>query len=247
MVATLFNHTVHNIGSLTQGAISPGFSGLAAQELERRHGGVAVFLPGAFGSTHNTSPFGTRERDLGVSTEECVHRIVGAVEQGLGRAEPVSTPSLAVLKRPFTYRLRSFDEEKEEAAVRYWAYTYEPESNMPGIFRDMRAAMAPVQGQERQTWLQLIRLGDVALVGVPGEIFAALGMEIRRRSPFRNTYVVGLANDTLGYIGDRDSYELGGYQLWAGGHSVSEPGTGETLVEEALGMLRELHDDAGAR
>jgi hypothetical protein len=169
------------------------------------------------------------------------------VEQGLVRAEPVSTPSLAVLKRPFTYRLRSFDEEKEEAAVRYWAYTYEPESNMPGIFRDMRAAMAPVQGQERQTWLQLIRLGDVALVGVPGEIFAALGMEIRRRSPFRNTYVVGLANDTLGYIGDRDSYELGGYQLWAGGHSVSEPGTGETLVEEALGMLRELHDDAGAR
>jgi hypothetical protein len=246
-VATLFNHTVHNIGALTQGAVSPAFSGLAAQELERRHGGVAIFLPGAFGSTHNTSPFAKSERDLGVSSEECVLRMVGAVEQGLRRAEPMPSPSISAIKRPFTYRLRSFDEEKEEAAVQYWAETYEPGSSMPEVFRDMRAAMAPVQGQERQTWLQTIRLGDVALVGIPGEMFAALGMEIRRRSPFRNTYVVGLANDTLGYIGDRDSYELGGYQLWAGGHSVSEPGTGEALVEEALGTLRELHDDAGAR
>ncbi len=246
-VATILNHTVHNIGSLTQGAVSPGFYGLAAQELERRYGGGAVFLPGAFGSTHNTSPFGKSARDLAVSSEECVHRVVVAVEQGLGRAEPMMAPSIAALKRPFTYRLRSFDEGREEAAVRYWADTYEPGSGMPDVFRDMRAAMAPVQGQERQTWLQAIRLGDVALVGIPGEMFAALGMEIRRRSPFRNTYVVGLANDTLGYLGDRDSYELGGYQLWAGLHSVSEPGTGEALVEEALAMLKELHDPAGAR
>ena len=76
-------------------------------------------------------------------------------------------------------------------------------------------------------------------MGIPGEMFAALGMEIRRRSPLRYTYVVGLANGTIGYIGDRASHELGGYQLWAGFHSPSAPGTGEAMVEQALEMLRE--------
>jgi hypothetical protein len=242
MAGVVFSHSVHNIGALTQGALSPGFYGLAAQEIERRHGGGALFLPGAFGSTHNTGAFGKTESVRSVSPAECVHRVVSAVEQGLGRAEAVPASPLMVLRRPFTYRMRSFDEAKEGAAVKYWAETYEAAGaeGLQSVFRDMRAEMAPAQGQERQTWLQVIRLGDVALVGLPGEMFAALGMEIPRRSPFRYTYVIGLANDTIGYIGDRASYELGGYQLWAGLHSPSAPGTGEAMVEQALAMLREV-------
>ena len=98
--------------------------------------------------------------------------------------------------------------------------------------------MAPVQGEERETSLQVIRLGDIALVGVPGEMFSRLGWEIRRRSPFRHTYVIGLANDTIGYVGDLAAYQLGGYQLWAGWHSPAAPGTGEAMVEQALEMLQ---------
>jgi len=139
--------------------------------------------------------------------------------------------------------MRHFDEAAEEAAVRYWSETYLPDNPEPNqnVFRAMRQTMASLQGQERQAWLQVIRLGEVALVGIPGEMFARLGLEIRRRSPFRNTYVIGMANGTIGYIGDRAAYELGGYQLWAGEHSPSEPGTGEAMVEQALEMLGELH------
>jgi len=243
MVGLLFSHSVHNIGALTKGALSPAFYGLAAQELERRHGGVTLFLPGAFGSSHNTGEFGSTENIHAVSPAECVHRIVAAVEQGLQRAEPVPVAPMAVLKRPFTYRIREFDEAAEEAAVKYWSETYAPEDLAihQRILREDRATLAPLQGQERQTWLQVIRLGEIALVGIPGEMFAALGLEIRRRSPFRWTYVIGLANDTLGYIGNREAYELGGYQLWAGLHSPSAPGTGEAMVEQALAMLREVH------
>jgi hypothetical protein len=242
LASVLFNHSVHNIGALTAGRLSPAFYGLAAQELERRHGAVTLFLPGAFGSSHNTGAFGSTPNLHAVSTAECVHRVTVAVEAGLRDAQPVAADSVRAVKRPFLYRMREFEEAKEEAAVKYWTETYTPESaeRTQQVFRDMRAGMACVQGEERRTWLQVIRLGDVALVGVPGELFARHGLEIRRRSPFRYTYVVGLANDTIGYIGDRDSYALGGYQLWAGMHSPSAPGTGEALVEQALEMLRAL-------
>lgn len=246
MVCTLLSHSVHNIGALTQGAVSPGMYGLAAQEIERRHGGLALFLPGAFGSTHNTSAFGSTPNTRAVGTVECVHRIVAAVEWGLAHArEPraaCTQSSLAAARCPFAYRIREFDEATEEAAVRYWSETYtprNPEANA-GMFRAMRAEMAPVAGEERETSITVMALGDVALVGLPGEIFAALGLEIRRRSPFRNTYVIGLANGTLGYVGDLPSYALGGYQLWVGWHSLSAPGTGEAMVEQALAMLGDL-------
>jgi hypothetical protein len=83
----------------------------------------------------------------------------------------------------------------------------------------------------------------VAIVGVPGELFTKLGLDIKRRSPFRDTVVVELANDWIGYIPDREAFKLGGYQVWTGLHSYVEPGTGERIVDELGKMLDELAAD----
>ena len=104
--------------------------------------------------------------------------------------------------------------------------------------------MAPHQGEARQTRLQIIRLGDIVFVGIPGEMFARLGLELRRRSPFRHTCIIGLANEKIGYIPDRKAYADGGYQTWVGWHSMLEVGTGEAMVDQAVAMLDELYDAA---
>jgi hypothetical protein len=44
----------------------------------------------------------------------------------------------------------------------------------------------------------------------------------------------------IGYLPDREAHRLGGYQVWTGLHSYTEPGTGERMVEEAVKMLEEL-------
>jgi len=88
--------------------------------------------------------------------------------------------------------------------------------------------------------VQVLVIGDIAWVGVPAEFFTVLGQEIKRRSPFRYTYVAELANDWIGYLPDRKAFELGGYQTWTGLHSFTAPGTGEAVVAEALKLLNEL-------
>lgn len=238
-IATVFNHSVHNIGVLQPGRQSPGFYALAAQELERRHGGVCLFLPGASGSTHNCTYEGS-----GLSGQELVNRMVAAVEEALGRAEPALIGPVAAIQRPFTYRVRAFDEAAEAAAVgRYFArYATSDAATQEAIFAAERAALAPHQGEERQTVLQVIRLGQVALVGIPGEMFARLALAIRRASPLRHTFVVGLANDVFGYIPDAEGYQLGGYQAWVHRHCPAETGTGEAMVVQALSMLDEVAD-----
>jgi neutral ceramidase len=231
--ALLFNHSTHNIGARRGGVRSPGFYGLAAQELEEELGGTGLLLLGAAGSTHN----------LTLSADEMVLRIKNAVKEALSKAQKREVSGLKSVKEGFEYRVRKFNEAKEEEAVSYYCNKRAgggPESTIEA-FRKMRKELAPHQGEVRKTWLQVMLIGDVALVGVPGEFFTSLGVEIKRRSPFRYTYIVELANDYIGYIPDEEGYSLGGYQVWTGFHSLVEKGTGEAIVNEAVQILTSLH------
>ena len=51
-------------------------------------------------------------------------------------------------------------------------------------------------------------IGEVAIVGVPGELFTGLGVDLKERSPFEHTYVVSLANDWMGYLPDREAHDI---------------------------------------
>src|SRR5205085_822516 len=62
--------------------------------------------------------------------------------------------------------------------------------------------------------VQAFRLGrDTAIVGLPGEIFSELGLAIKRQSPFRNTIVVELANDSIGYVPTAKAFREGSYEI----------------------------------
>ena len=229
--ALLFNHSTHTIGVRKPGR-SPSFYGLAAQELEAKLGGVVGFLEGASGSTHN----------LGVPADEATTRIKAAVADALAKATPRPVNRVAAVKRPFTFKVRTFDEAKEDAAVSAYCRKRAGKSadDIVRVFRDQRKVLASQQGQERTTWVQAVLIGDVAVVGVPAEFFTVLGQEIKRRSPFRYTYVAELANDWIGYLPDKRAFEYGGYQTWTGLHSFAEAGTGEAVVEAAVKLLDEL-------
>ena len=230
--AVLFNHSTHTIGTRTPGRRSPSFYGLAAQELEQEWGGVVGFIQGASGSTHN----------LTLSGDDATRRIKEAVRTALAQARPRPVQSLAAHKRPFQFRVRTFDEAAEDAAVRRYCQSYcgGGADTVIQVFRDMRRVLAPQQGQTRETWLQVMLIGDLAWVGVPAELFTQLGLDLKNRSPFRHTYIAELANDWIGYLPNLEGHKLGGYQVWTGLHSYAEPGTGERLVDEAVAMLQEL-------
>jgi hypothetical protein len=236
MRALMFNHSTHTIGTREPLVRSPSFYGLAAQELEGELGGIVSFLEGASGSTHN----------LDLKAPEMVIRIKKAVKRAVDQAEPRPVDRIAALKRPFEFTVRTFDESTEEKKVVSYLKARLPEEYVEKIavvFRDMRKELSGEQGKARTSWIQVIRIGDVVLVGIPAEFFTVLGQEIKRRSPYRYTYVAELANDWIGYLPDREGHELGGYQTWTGFHSYAAPGTGEAVVEQAVAMLRELANE----
>jgi hypothetical protein len=229
--ATLFNHSTHTIGMRKPGR-SPSFYGLAAQELEEDLGCTVLFLEGASGSTHN----------LTLTADEMTLRIKQAVKDAMALAKPQVVGRVAAIKKPFKFTVRTFDEAKEDAAVTFYCQKRAPKNadDIIAVFRKQRKVLAPMQGKEQTSWVQAMLIGDIAIVGVPAEFFTVLGQDIKRRSPFRYTYVAELANDYIGYLPDKKAFELGGYQTWTGLHSFAAPGTGERVVDAAIEMLEQL-------
>ncbi len=232
--ALIFNHSTHTIGTRSGKDVrSPSFYGLAAQEMETELGGVVSFLEGASGSTHNVA-----QTPAGVLVE----RLKQDLRDARALARPMPVPRLAGRRKPFRFHVRRFDEEEEDRKIARYLHAHAPqvEKRVREIFATMRRQLASQQGQERQTWIQALVIGDIAIVGVPAEYFTALGLEIKRRSPFKYTVIAELANDWIGYLPNRKGHKLGGYQTWMGLHSYAEVGTGERMADAVVELLDEL-------
>ncbi|MBL8222619.1 MAG: hypothetical protein JNL62_25495, partial [Bryobacterales bacterium] len=98
-------------------------------------------------------------------------------------------------------------------------------------------------GQPLEAEVQVIALGgEVAWVGVPGELFVELGLAIKRASPFASTIVVELANGSMNYFPNRKAFAEGNYEPVS---TRFAPGAGESLVDAATALVVELHGKSG--
>jgi neutral ceramidase len=77
---------------------------------------------------------------------------------------------------------------------------------------------------------------QTAIVTMPGEIFVELGLDLKKRSPFANTFVIEMANCNIYYVPTLRGFAQGDYEAM---NSRLTPGSGERMVEEALQMLNE--------
>jgi hypothetical protein len=84
--------------------------------------------------------------------------------------------------------------------------------------------------------LSLLRLNDVALAGVSGEVFAHISQRLKQESPLHdNTVMVTHANGSSGYIPSDDSFEPISYEVTA---SHLKPGCAENgIVNGFLEMM----------
>lgn len=91
------------------------------------------------------------------------------------------------------------------------------------------------------TQLQALRIGDVGMAGLPGEIFVEIGLQIRERSPFPYTMPVSLANGYLGYTCTDKALKEGSYETQVAYSSLPAAGTEQLYVDTSARLLHQLH------
>ena len=90
--------------------------------------------------------------------------------------------------------------------------------------------------------IQVFRVGDLAIVGLPGEPFVEGQLEIKTNSESSYIFVAHLTTHYVGYLPTRDAYVRGGHEAnkdvtyWA----KLAPGSLEVVVENARGFLKDI-------
>ena len=89
--------------------------------------------------------------------------------------------------------------------------------------------------------LQCIKIGPLAILGIPFETFAEIGLELKTKSPFEQTFTIELANDSRGYLPTPRQHDLGGYETWMGTNRVEREASVK-ITQTLLEMLGSLHE-----
>jgi hypothetical protein len=88
--------------------------------------------------------------------------------------------------------------------------------------------------------LQALRLGELGLTAVSGEVFAITSLKLKAQSPLPMLVNFELANGEDGYVPPPEVHKLGGYNTWACRTACLEEQAEPKIVDTLLGMLEEV-------
>jgi hypothetical protein len=92
------------------------------------------------------------------------------------------------------------------------------------------------------TEIQVLRLGDIYVLGLPGEILVEVGLAIKEKAGLDKLGIISLANDSIGYVCHAAAYDEGGYESTSATHLA--PGAAEILITESLTLIGEMKEAA---
>ena len=93
-------------------------------------------------------------------------------------------------------------------------------------------------GNKQDVPIQVIRIGNTALVAIPVEPFAEIGTAVKERSPADWTLFSGYSNGYYGYLPMEYAYPEGGYEV--GPTAPFESGAAEQMIEDCIEAIQKL-------
>jgi len=250
-LAVLANYSLHYVGGVPAGDVSADYFGVFAEQLARMVGGaqapagfVAMLSNGTSGDINNIDvrqaqpklpPY---ERMTRVAT-----RVAAAVYQGLQHLEYRDHVPLAMTQRTLALETRRPTAEQIAWADAVLARPADAPAQHPRerIYAERVRQRADVPPQV-EVILQALRIGDLAIVTFPFEVFVEIGLELKKTSPFGQTFTISLANGSEGYLPTPAQHALGGYETWLGTNRV-QPDASTRMVTVLGEMLGALHGE----
>ena len=223
-------HPTHNGGGTVLSAGWPGQLSLAIKRALGDHV-VACFLNGALGDLHHQS---TLIADYLDTKERVGQTLAETVLTALPSLAAIDVPPLSAASQTIQIPLRELDGPHGIAMKNRQRFA--PDEVYETLIARLRAKRA--KRDHVLAEVQALRIGDaVAFVALPAEPFSAIGLEIKMRSPIKNTFVVGCANGMIGYVPTLQAFDRGGYETTLSMGSKLDPTAARMLTDAALKTL----------
>ena len=248
-LALFANYSLHYVGGTPAGQVSADYYGEFARLMPSRLGAgegfVAAMSNGTSGDINNV-PFlvGRPPR----APFEQIRIVAGEAADVAWKAyrdieKHEKDVVLGVRQRLVTLKYRKPTKEQLLYAQAILAIKdKEAIARLPRLAQDYAARTLSAANRPEETVdviLQTIRVGDAVLCAVPFETFAETGLELKQKSPFGRTIVIGIANGKHGYLPTPRHHELGGYETWLGTNQVQKDAS-EIVVRNLVEMMGEM-------
>ena len=187
-ICGLANYGCHNDLALEGTTLDSDFFGWASSKMEEEFGGEFVFAIMA-GPEGNVQPAALFEHRVSAEEGAALVPVAGKIlYDGIKRAWEKLDPL------PPEVVVASVSEEvyfpwRQPLSLRGKAYV-----------RNRKAVGGKQDDEGVFAELQMIRIGDFAVLALCGEVFHDLALNLREASPFKHTWVASLCNDELSYL-----------------------------------------------
>lgn len=249
-VSLLANYGLHYVGGIPAGQVSADYFGEFARQIASRFKStdddrfVGILSNGASGDVNNYRFLDARPRSEPFVRVQAVASLVAdrvaAAHKGVEFRDRVT---IRMNERELKVGIRQPNTEELETATALLSRAADPD----------RLTMNEVYAQETVRLsradpnvvikLQTIRIGELAIVAIPCEVFAEIGLDIKRRSPFEQTFVIGLANGYNGYLPSPEQHDSGGYETWRSSWSCLETQASTRITNSVLEQLHALQGE----
>ncbi len=251
-IALLANYSLHYVGGVNKGDVSADYFAIFSQQIQKLLNAGSVKPPfvgmmsnGTSGDINNINfrDGNARRYDRYEKMTEVANKVAGRVSEAHSQLQFSQGVKIGSLTRQLKLTMRQPD-----VKIKAWFRDVmaKPE-DAEKFHRYERTYAARVQKledgpKEITVPLQVVRIGDLAIAAIPFETFAEIGLKIKDKSPFADTFTIELANDSRGYLPTPRQHDLGGYETWMGTNRVQLDAS-DLITKTILEMMAELHQN----
>ena len=223
-IATLVNYATHpEILGPKRKIMSPDFCGPMYEQIESKAGGIAIFMNSAQGgmvTADNRRGDGTEANDW----DECIRIGHLMADEALRIIEPAPiqvNPDIFCASK-----MIDFDIDSKEMQ---WVFRNSPIlKNAPGNNDFTKIS----------TRLNLINIGKIQALTIPGEALPNIGYYLKRNMKTDQPFLFGLTNDAFGYLMVKEDYNSFQRYNYISRTSLGEF-AGDRFISEAMQMIKE--------
>ncbi len=241
-IGVFANFSIHYGAGVKGGGVSADYFGYFSRDLGRLLGGTKeqpVIAIMSNGTSGDVAPGGNPPK-LGKSVAVAVADVIKKIQHQDDLPITVRENELSLkVRRPDEKRVlwaRAVQSGEWKKKAHRWKNIYAKHA----LWLKDYPETIPVR-------IQAIRLGDLAIMAMPCEVYAETGLAIKARSPFAATFNVGIANGYNGYLPTPNQHKLGGYTTWPATSSPLTSDAEPKIRAEAIRLLNAVADQKPAR
>ena len=185
---------------------------------------------------------------LGVAALEALNDSRPATGDGSVR---ISTEKVPLKKIRISEERKAWAEKVMRRVEKEGMPELQPDGIPDEVYAQLWLDLSAEQDEIDSLEVMAVKIGELAIVGLPGEMFNEFGIHIKENSPFENTLVLGLTNGSYHYFPTEISFTQGpkGFEPMITGYETTpgttdfEIGGGEKLAAAGVARLKELFAD----